>query len=208
MNRSLVALVAFAASAWPAHADFIYTFQSRTVTATAYADFGQVVVTNTVIAPDFGPFNESLEAIAVSTTGQHSGTGRAHLESTLDPLRVFASGGWSGSRQGGPGGNGGGDSSFSVNFMLDVPSDFTLQVGALGQFLLITGPGGFNIDQSGSYAGTLLPGAYSAVAGASGTAGFPPSGDGFFFNLVIIPAPSAAAVFAPLAMLTLRRRRV
>ncbi|MBN8643864.1 MAG: hypothetical protein J0L61_01315 [Planctomycetes bacterium] len=191
-----------------ASASILYTNQQRSITATASADFGSTVVTQSLSAPDFGPFNEGLEVLAISTTGQHSGLGRADQESTLEPLRIFASGGWSGLRSGGPGGWGGGTSWFSVTFLLEEPSDFTFRVGLVpGGPFMFSGPDGFLIDQEGFHSGTLHPGTYSLTAQASGGASFPASGGGFSLELLLVPAPASVGAVAPLIALTAARRR-
>lgn len=207
MNRVTLTVLAVSALAGTAQAGFVYTFQQRSITATASADFGAVVVTDSLAAPDFGPFNANLEVVAVSTSGQHSGTGRAYQVSTLEPLRVFTDGGWSGLRSGGPGGLGGGTSIFNVNFVLDASSPFTFRAGLVSDLFMFSGPNGFLIDLPGDYAGTLQPGEYAISVTSSGSAGFPPSGSGFFMDLNLVPTPSVAAAFAPMALLAVRRRR-
>lgn len=207
MNRTVLALFTLAASTATAQAGFVYTHQERRILAWATAEVGTIYVEDSRSAPGFGPFVESLEVVARSSDMTHSGWGRAHQNSTLEPLRLLAHGGWTGGRDGGHGGAGGGTSSLHVAFTLDAPSAFTLYAYA-GSSFVFAGPNGFLIEAAGNHSGTLQPGVYSIFALTMGSGGGPASGDGFSVDLTLVPTPWGVAAFTPIALISARRRRI
>lgn len=207
MNRTVLALFTLAASTATAQAGFVYTHQERRILAWATAEVGDIYVEDSRSAPDFGPFNEYLEVTARSTDMTHSGWGTASQHSTLDPLRIRVSGGWTGGRSGGHGGAGGGTSSFNVAFTLDAASAFTLYAYADSSFVF-AGPDGFLIDATGNYSGTLQAGGYSMSALTMGSGGGPASGGGISVDLTLVPTPWGVAAFTPIALNSARRRRI
>ncbi|MCC6679253.1 MAG: hypothetical protein IT436_19170 [Phycisphaerales bacterium] len=205
MNRIAMVMGAVAATTPTLWASIVYTSQNRFIRARGEASLGSIVDEHTITAPDFGPFDQSIEAEAVDPFTMISGWGRAQQESILDPLHIGVNGQWSGGRTG-QGASGGGTSSFSVNFTLDEAADYVFTATAVpGMFYIFGGPDGFALTTLGTFSGTLAPGDYFMSGAVTGSAGFPPSGGGFTMDLVIVPGPGAALVLATVFLA--RRRR-
>lgn len=208
MNLFILAGIGVVVAASPATAGFTFTGQIRSITANASAALGAITDTHSLSAPDFAPFNASVDASATDPQFGAMGFGHANQNSTLDPLHIAAQGGWSGGRNG-MGAGGGGSCTFEVFFTLDVASAYTLMAFPAANGYFFSGPNGFGISDPGSFSGVLEAGDYSLQAFASGFAGFPPSGDAFFIDLTIVPAPSSAAllpIVAAAAAIRSRRR--
>lgn len=193
-----------------ASAGFTYTASNRYITAFATSE--GVSNSQTITAPAFAPFNQTVNMEVHGPQFGNGGYGSASQTSQLNPLGISAGGSWSGRRDsqlGSP--SGGGTSHFSANFTLDEAAEFTLEAsGAMTQFGFGTTdglPGGFLFMTPGNYHGTMRAGTYQLVGEASGSAGFPPSGNGFSMTLTIPSPGSAAALLGLAAGLPLVRSR-
>ncbi len=208
MKSAMFAWIALVAAAAPATAGFTFTSQSRSITAHASAASGSVTDTHSQSATDFAPFIASVDASATDPQFGAMGFGHADQNSTLGALAISAQGGWSGGRTG-MGAGGGGSCSFNVSFTLDFASAFTLVAFPAADGYFFSGPNGLGLSDPGTFTGVLEAGEYTLQAFASGSASFPPSGDGFFIDLIIVPTPSSAAamtIVAAAAGLWPRRR--
>lgn len=209
-----------------AHASVTYLTQNRSV-AGSFTTTG--TSTQTVSAPDFAPFNQSVNNF---DTISQSGVGAASQGSTLGQTAITNI-----SHASGTGGNhfssGAGASSFLVTFSVDAPTPWAISGGY--SFNFRNGAGGvaqgvmsLNFQQqggptlysstfapttlSGTFAqsGTLLPGnIYSlgiTIQDSCGLALQEGFGD-VNATLSFVPSPSVATLLAPATLVFMRRRR-
>lgn len=196
MRNPLIAVpfVVAALVAGAAGAAIVPTSQTRTVSATAFAEdaFGSDSDTDAASAPDFGPFDDAVAATV--SLGGAIGSGSGIQSSSLHPESIRAAGSHSANGEGwdtGAYGEGSGVSHCEVTFDLTEDTDYTLDgwieaFDSGGTYILLTGPSGMvhSISAPGNdqlpiaESGHLASGSYTLTVRSSGSA----FGDEFFFD--------------------------
>lgn len=162
MSRTTILTIAMAAMfAGGAHGQLSYVSQNRSVIASSVCSGG----TQTLTAPDFGPFQ------ATAWVGDSGCWGEASQNSTLLPIGAIATGTTRGYRGSTSIPYPGATSHFSATFDVAATSDFRLVTHWNYSMWSFTGPGvalsSFGTFGDRSDAGKLVPGQYTLQATAN-----------------------------------------
>jgi hypothetical protein len=213
MNAQIIAVLVcgcqLAAASGATASVFTYTSQSRTISAYASSNLGNV--TSSASAPDFDRFNQGVSAHVLPGSLGGIGSGSSGQDSTLDPelgmlFSLYQTGtGSTNLREGG-----GGSGTFNIHFHLDLPSMMELAFRIDGGTFSLSGPD-VGVGASGfrNYAPetmTLGPGDYEIIVSSRVDVGGGGNGASATGHLTTVPSPAGATVLLAAGLVRRRRR--